>query len=46
MGREFMQLHIDILGPSYDGEMEIRQMWDEDTYRAEPELAETRSNAS
>jgi hypothetical protein len=29
MGREFMQLQIDILGPSYEGEMEIRQMWDE-----------------
>jgi hypothetical protein len=41
MGREFMQIHIDILGPSYTGEMEIRQMWDESTHRpAEPELAQ------
>ena len=25
-GRHFMQLHIDILGPSFEGECEIRQM--------------------
>lgn len=25
-GRRFMQLHADVLGPSYDGELEIRQM--------------------
>ncbi len=24
--RRFMQLHADVLGPSYDGELEIRQM--------------------
>jgi hypothetical protein len=46
MGREFMQLHIDILGSSYSGEMEIRQMWDEPNQRAaEPELAGARSIA-
>ena len=27
-GRRFMQLHADMLGPSYDGELEIRQMPD------------------
>ncbi|HEU4689691.1 MAG TPA: YciI family protein [Vicinamibacterales bacterium] len=25
-GRRFMQIHADVLGPSYDGELEIRQM--------------------
>jgi hypothetical protein len=25
-GRRFMQLHADVLGPSFDGELEIRQM--------------------
>jgi hypothetical protein len=28
MGREFMQLHADILGPSYEGELEIRPLMD------------------
>ena len=28
MGREFMQLHVDVLGPSFDGELEIRPMFD------------------
>ena len=28
MGAEFMQLHADILGPSYEGELEIRPMFD------------------
>jgi len=27
-GREFMQVHADILGPAYEGEMEIRPMYD------------------
>jgi hypothetical protein len=27
-GRRFMQLHADILGPAYEGELEIRQMFD------------------
>jgi hypothetical protein len=27
-GKRFMQLHLDILGPSYEGELEIRQMAD------------------
>ena len=26
MGKEFMQVHADILGPSYEGELEIRPM--------------------
>ncbi len=29
-GEEFMQIHIDILGPSYVGELEIRQMADQE----------------
>lgn len=28
MGRRFMQLHADILGPSYQMELEIREMFD------------------
>lgn len=28
-GRQFMQLHADILGSSYEGELEIRPMFDE-----------------
>jgi hypothetical protein len=27
-GRKFMQVHADILGPSYEGELEIRPMFD------------------
>jgi hypothetical protein len=27
-GRQFMQAHIDVLGPSYEGELEIREMAD------------------
>lgn len=27
-GRQFMQLHANILGPSYEGEMEIRPMFE------------------
>jgi len=27
LGRQFLQIHIDVLGRSYEGEMEIRQMW-------------------
>jgi hypothetical protein len=27
-GREFMKVHVDILGPSYEGELEIREMSD------------------
>jgi hypothetical protein len=26
LGRRFMQLHADVLGPTYEGELEIRQM--------------------
>ena len=26
--QEFMKLHVDILGPSYEGECEVRQMFD------------------
>ncbi len=28
MGKQFMKLHADILGPSYEGELEIRQLAD------------------
>jgi hypothetical protein len=28
LGKQFMKLHADILGPSYDGELEIRQLAD------------------
>jgi hypothetical protein len=28
MGENFMQIHADILGPSYEGELEIRPMFD------------------
>jgi hypothetical protein len=28
MGRDFMKLHLDILGAAYEGELEVRQMFD------------------
>ena len=28
MGKRFMRVHADVLGPSYEGELEIRQMAD------------------
>jgi len=28
LGKEFMQLHVDVLGQSYDGTLEVRQMFD------------------
>jgi hypothetical protein len=28
MGKAFMQMHVDILGPSYEGVLEIREMSD------------------
>jgi len=28
LGKTFMQLHVDVLGPEYDGQLEIRQMMD------------------
>jgi hypothetical protein len=28
LGKAFMQIHVDVLGPSYEGELEIRQMFD------------------
>jgi len=28
LGKDFMKVHADILGPAYDGELEIRQMFD------------------
>ena len=34
LGRRFMKVHVDILGPAYQGELEIRQMFEE------PEAAE------
>lgn len=28
MGEDFMKLHVDILGPSFEGELEIREMFE------------------
>jgi len=28
LGRGFMQVHVDVIGPSFDGELEIRQLFD------------------
>ncbi len=28
LGRQFMQIHIDVMGPGYEGELEIRQMFE------------------
>ena len=28
LAKQFMKVHIDILGPSYEGECEVRQMYD------------------
>jgi hypothetical protein len=28
LGKAFMKIHLDVLGPSYEGELEIRQMFD------------------
>ena len=28
LGRDFMQIHLDVLGSAYEGELEIRQMFD------------------
>ena len=28
LGKAFMQIHVDVLGSSYEGELEIRQLWD------------------
>jgi hypothetical protein len=42
MGKDFLQLYVDILGPSYEGEMEIRQMMDEEELRNfAPQMVET-----
>lgn len=35
LGKRFMQVHADILGPSYEGELEIRQMVDPSDYHAD-----------
>jgi hypothetical protein len=34
LGREFMQLHLNTLGPSYEGQLEIRQMFDPEDFAA------------
>ncbi|MGZ4787107.1 MAG: YciI family protein [Terriglobales bacterium] len=39
MGKAFMQLHVEVLGPAYEGQMEIRQMMDA------PEAAEYSTTA-
>lgn len=28
LGKEFMQVHVDVLGPSYEGTLEVRPMFD------------------
>lgn len=28
MGRAFMQLHVDVLGPGFSGELEVRQLYE------------------
>ena len=28
LGKDFMKVHSDVLGPSYEGELEVRQMFD------------------
>ena len=28
LGKRFLQAHIEVLGPGYDGELEVRQMFD------------------
>ena len=28
MGKAFMQIHVDVLGPEYEGQLEIRQLMD------------------
>jgi hypothetical protein len=30
LGRAFMQVHVDVMGPSFDGELEIRQLFDQE----------------
>jgi hypothetical protein len=32
MGKAFMQLHADLLGPSYEGELEVRQMMEMENF--------------
>lgn len=27
-GKQFLQIHIDVLGPTYQGELEVRQLYD------------------
>ncbi len=29
LAKNFMKIHVDVLGPSYEGECEVRQMFDE-----------------
>lgn len=37
LGSDFMQLHADVLGPSYAGELEIRQLFDPSDFEPEPQ---------
>lgn len=30
LGKQFMQVHVETLGPSYEGELEVRQMFNPD----------------
>lgn len=38
LGRSFMKLHADVLGPSYEGELEIRQMFDADDFQGQADV--------
>lgn len=41
MGQQFMQIHLDVLGPSYEAECEIRQMLDGDNCAEAHEASRT-----
>ena len=36
LGSDFMQLHAEVLGPAYTGELEIRQLFDPSDFEPEP----------
>jgi hypothetical protein len=38
LGKIFMQIHVDTLGPGYEGELEIRQMHDDPPPGQQPNL--------
>ena len=40
LGKVFMQIHVDTMGPGYEGELEIRQMHDTPAPGEQPNLAD------